>query len=64
MAGASEEPDLFVDEGAPAGVAIINERCVLHTQDGHRVVLICGIILAQCAVGDAMAEANAMVRSR
>jgi len=61
MAGASDEPDLFVDEGAPAGVAIINERCVLRTQDGHRVVLICGIILAQYAVGDAMAEANAMV---
>jgi transposase len=61
MAGASNEPDLFVDEGAPAGVAIINERCVLRTQDGHRVVLVCGIVLAQYAVGDAMAEANAMV---
>ena len=61
MAGATNEPDLFVDEGAPAGVAIINERCMLRTQDGHRVVLVCGIVLAQYAVGDAMAEANAMV---
>ena len=61
MAGASDEPDLFVDEGAPAGVAIINERCVVRTQDGHRVVLVCGIILAQYTVGDAMAEAHAMV---
>lgn len=61
MAGATDEPDLFVDEGAPAGVAIINERCMLRTQDGHRVVLVCGIVLAQYAVGDAMAEANAMV---
>ena len=50
-----------MDEGAPAGVTIINERCVLRTQDGHRVVLVCGIVLAQYAVGDAMAEANAMV---
>lgn len=61
MAGATNEPDLFVDEGAPAGVAIINERCMLRTQDGHRVVLVCGIVLAQYAVGDVMAEANAMV---
>jgi transposase len=61
MAGATNEPDLFGDEGAPAGVVIINERCMLRTQDGHRVVLVCGIILAQYAVGDAMAEANAMV---
>lgn len=61
MAGATNEPDLFPDEGAPAGVAIVNERCVLRTQDGHRVVLVAGIILAQYSVGDAMAEANAMV---
>ena len=61
MAGASNEPDLFADQGAPTGVAIINERCVLRTQDGHRVLLVCGIILAQYAVGDAMAETNAMV---
>jgi len=61
MAGATNEPDLFPGEGAPAGVAIVNERCVLRTQDGHRVVLVCGIILAQYSVGDAMAEANAMV---
>jgi transposase len=61
MAGGCDELDLFEDEGAPTGVAIINERCVLRTQDGHRVVLVCGIVLAQYAVGDAMAEANAIV---
>jgi transposase len=61
MAGATDEPDLFAGEGAPAGVAIINERCMVRTQDSHRVVLVCGIVLAQYAVGDAMGEANAMV---
>jgi transposase len=61
MAGATNEPDLFPEEGVPAGVAIVNERCVLRTQDGHRIVLVSGIVLAQYSVGDAMAEANAMV---
>jgi transposase len=42
-------------------VSVINDRCQLRTQDGHRVVLVSSIVLAQYAIGDAMAEANAMV---
>lgn len=61
MAGATKQSDLFPGEGAPSGVSAINERCLLRTQDGHRVVLVSGIVLAQYALGDAMAEANAMV---
>jgi hypothetical protein len=34
---------------------------VIRTQHGHRVVIVSGIVLAQFAVGDRMAEAHAMV---
>jgi transposase len=34
---------------------------VIRTQDGHRVVVVSGVALAQYTVGDRMAEAHAMV---
>jgi len=40
---------------------VINDRCLFRTQDGHRVVIVSGIILAHYAVNDRMAEAHAMV---
>jgi DNA-binding CsgD family transcriptional regulator len=62
MAGGQSCPvDLFPGEGAPPGVAVVNERCLVRTQDGHRIVIVSGVPLAQYAVGDAMAEASAMV---
>ncbi len=61
MAGATTQTELFPGEIAPSGVSLINERCLLRTQDGHRVVVVSGVVLAQYAIGDAMAEANAMV---
>lgn len=61
MAGATTQTELFPGEIVPSGVSLINERCLLRTQDGHRVVLVSGVVLAQYAIGDAMAEANAMV---
>jgi hypothetical protein len=39
----------------------INHRCLIRTQDGHRVVIGAGVVLAQYAVGDRMAEAHAMI---
>jgi hypothetical protein len=39
----------------------INDRCVIRTREGHRVVVVSGVALAQYAVGDRMAEACAMV---
>jgi hypothetical protein len=39
----------------------INDRCVIRTRDGHRVVVVSGVALAQYTVGDRMAEAHAMV---
>jgi transposase len=53
--------DLFPHLLSPEGTQYINDRCVLRTQDGLRVVLVSGISLAHYAVGDYMAEAHAMV---
>ena len=44
-----------------SGTCIINERCLVRTQDGYCVVLVSGIVLAQYAVTDRMTEAYAMV---
>jgi len=61
MAGRAEQGQLFLGEGAPDGVIVVNDRCVLRTQNPHRVVLVCGIVLAQYALDDKMSEAHAMV---
>jgi transposase len=61
MAGPTRQGELFPDAGAPDGVRVVNERCVVRTQDGHRVVIVAGIVLAQYTVGDRMSEAHAMV---
>ena len=53
--------ELFADFHNPEGLQVINDRCLLRTQDGHRVVIVSGIILAQYAVTDAMAETHAMI---
>ena len=59
--GAAQSDDLFPDLGNPDGLRIINERCLFRTQDQHRVVLVSGIVLAQYALSDPMAEAYARV---
>lgn len=53
--------DLFPEARNPEGTRVINDRCVLRIQDGHCVLLVSGIILAQYALTDHMAEAHAMV---
>jgi hypothetical protein len=40
---------------------VINERCLVRTQDGHRVVIVSGVVLAHYGLSDRMAEAQAMV---
>lgn len=59
--GAAKTDDLFPEVHNPEGTQIINERCMIRTQDGNRVVLVSGIVLASYAVTDRMAEAYAMV---
>jgi hypothetical protein len=53
--------DLFPEIRNPEGTLVINERCTVRTQDGYRVIIVSGIVLAHYAVGDRMAEAHAMV---
>jgi transposase len=52
---------LFPDPPPPESTVVINDRCVLKTRDGHRLVVVCGLVLWQYALGDGMAEAQAMV---
>jgi transposase len=53
--------DLFPETRNPGETCVINERCLLRTQDGHRLVIVSAMTLAHYAVGDTMAEAHAMV---
>ncbi len=55
------QKDLFTEKRAPDGTVAVNARCLVRTQDRHRVVLVAGIVLCQYSVGDRMAEAHAMV---
>jgi len=55
------QAELFARPTAPECTSVINGRCVVRTGDGHRVVLVAGMPIAQYSVGDRMAEAHAMV---
>ena len=59
--GISTTDDLFPELRNPEGTQIVNERCMIRTHEGHRVVLVSGVVLASYAVTDRMAEAYAMV---
>jgi len=61
MAATEVQGELFPGTKAPQDILVVNDRCVIRTRDGHRVVLGSGIVLSQYAVGDRMAEAYAMV---
>jgi transposase len=58
---AETSDDFFPDLRNPEGTRIINGRCLIRTQEGHCVVLVSGIVLAQYGSTDRMAEAYAMV---
>ncbi len=55
------DADLFPELRNPDNLQVINQRCQIRTQEGHRVVLVSGVTLAQYALSDALAEAYAMV---
>ena len=57
----AQNQELFPDFHNSDGLWVINDRCLVRTQDGHRVVIVSGIILAQYAATDRMAEAHAMI---
>lgn len=63
MATTDVQGQLFAREPVAAGVRLFSHgRCRLQTEDGYRVLSVCGIVVAHYRVGDAMSEAWAMVR--
>jgi transposase len=61
MSDSKEVSDLFPEARNPQNVRAINNRCMMRTQEGHTVVIVSGVILAQYDCDDSMAEAHAMV---
>jgi transposase len=61
MTAIEVQGELFPRLKLPEGTRVINERCLIRTQDGHRLVMGAGIVLWQYALGDCMAEAYAIV---
>ena len=59
MADPEGQAELFPIASPPAGSQVINDRCLLRTETGRRMVIVSGIVLAHYAVGDRMAEAHA-----
>jgi hypothetical protein len=53
------QAELFPIPRPPSGSQVINDRCLLRTENGRRVVIVSGIVLAHYAVGDRIAEAHA-----
>jgi len=61
MSDSGKSSDLFPGARNPENVRAINNRCMVRTQEGHAVVVVSGVILAQYDCEDRMAEAHAMV---
>ena len=61
MDQAPKQGELFPEVNAPDGTMLVNARCLVRTQDRHRVVIVSGVVIAQYTLGDHMAEAYAMV---
>jgi hypothetical protein len=53
------QAELFPIPSPPSGSQVINDRCLLRTENGRRLVIVSGIVLAHYAVGDRIAEAHA-----
>ena len=61
MSEVPRQGDLFPEVGAPDGTSCVSARCLMRTQDGHRVLIVAGVVIAHYVLGDRMAEAHAMV---
>jgi hypothetical protein len=61
MAGPAKHERLFPEAPRDEHVVVLNDRCMVRTQQGLRIVLVAGVPLAHHAVGDHMAEAHAML---
>jgi transposase len=61
MSGGSRQSELFAVPPQLDGVVVINGRCQVRSRDGRRVIVVGGMVVAQYAVGDRMAETLGMV---
>jgi transposase len=62
MTGADErQRNLFPEPADATTGTMINDRCLIRTEQDFRIVIVSGIVLAQYAVDDQMAESYAMV---
>lgn len=59
MPDPERQAELFAIASPPPGCEVINDRCMLRTEGGRRMVIVSGIVLAHYAVGDRIAEAHA-----
>jgi len=59
--GVHQNEDWFPEARNPENLLVINSRCMVRRREGHCVVLVAGIVLAQYAQTDRMAAAYAMV---
>jgi prepilin-type processing-associated H-X9-DG protein len=59
---ACDGADLVPNARNPEGLHVINERCLVRTQAGTRLVVVSGVPVAHYKVGDGLAEAYAMVQ--
>ena len=59
--GTAKQGELFGDAPARDDVVQVSARCVMRTQDGHRLVVAAGVPLAHFAADDRMSEAHAIV---
>jgi hypothetical protein len=55
------QAELFPIPSPSPGSQVINDRCLLRTDNGRRIVIVSGIVLVHYAVGDHIAEAHARV---
>ncbi len=52
MTGDQDQEDLFPRPTPEEMAVVVNDRCMIRTQHGHRLVIVAGIVLAQFGVVD------------
>jgi hypothetical protein len=57
----AQNQELFPNFHNPDGLRVVNDRCLMRTHHGHRVIIVSGIILAQYPITDSLAEVHAMI---
>jgi transposase len=61
MAPNPSQPGLFAPQPSSSDAIVINDRCVIRTEDAHWAVLVCGIAVDHFHREDRLATAHAMV---